>query len=108
MSPSPLFGHDDNTVTNEHDQSEESWNEVLKTCEPVEKFLEFKNHGDQTGTESGFLDSAIVPTDAYGSLEKNDNVNGRDGSSSLGQYLVPLSLIERWGIVMGILFNFVS
>ncbi|KAF5456705.1 hypothetical protein F2P56_026153 [Juglans regia] len=103
LSPSPLFGHHDNTVANEHDQSEESWDKVLQSCEPVEKFLEFENHGDQTGTESGFLDSTIVPTDAYGSLEKNDNANGHD-SSSLGQYLVPLSLIERWGSVMDIVY----
>lgn len=101
-SPSPLFGHDDNTVAIEHDQSQESWNKLLESCEPVEKFLEFKNHSDQMNTESGFLDTTIVPIDAYGALEKNDNANGHN-DISLNQYLVPLSLIERWGSAMGIL-----
>uniref|UniRef100_A0A2N9EZH7 Uncharacterized protein n=1 Tax=Fagus sylvatica TaxID=28930 RepID=A0A2N9EZH7_FAGSY len=106
-SPSPLFGHDDNTVANEHDQSQESWDKLLQSCEPVQKFLEFKNHSNQTDTESGFLDTTLVSTDAFGDLEKNDKGNGLDGSSL--DYLVPLSLIERWGNVMGILdFIFLS
>ncbi|XP_059459766.1 tRNA (cytosine(38)-C(5))-methyltransferase 2 isoform X1 [Corylus avellana] len=102
-SPSPLFGHDDNTVAIEHDQSQESCDELLQSCEPVEKFLEFKNHSDQMDTESGLLDTTIVPIDAYGALEKNDNANGRN-DISLNQYLVPLSLIERWGSAMDIVY----
>lgn len=90
----------------EHDQSQESCDELLQSCEPVEKFLEFKNHSDQMDIESGLLDTTIVPIDAYGALEKNDNANGCN-DISLNQYLVPLSLIERWGSAMGIL-NFFS
>lgn len=105
-SPSPLFGCDDNTLAIEHDQSQESWDKLLQSCEPVEKFLEFKNHSDQMVTESVFLGTTIVPIDAYGALEKNDNANSHN-EDSLNQYLVPLSLIERWGNVMGIL-NFFS
>jgi tRNA (cytosine38-C5)-methyltransferase len=97
-----LFGHDDNTVAIEHDQSQESCDKLLQSCEPVEKFLEFENHSDQMDTESGLLDATIVPIDAYGALEKNDDAYGRN-DISLNQYLVPLSLIERWGSAMGIL-----
>lgn len=108
-SPSPLFGHDDITGANGNDQSQGSLDKLLQSCEPVEKFLEFKNRNDQIDIQSGFLDTSIVPTDAYGALEKNDDatghadVNGHDGSF-FGQYLVPLSLIERWGSVMDIVY----
>ena len=94
-------------MANEHDQSQENWDKLLQSCEPVQKFLEFENHSNQSDTESGCLDTTHVSTEAFGDLEKNDKGNGLDGSSL--DYLVPLSLIERWGNVMGILdFIFLS
>lgn len=100
-SPGPLCGHDDNMVAIDHGKSQESWDELLQSCEPVEQFLEFKNRSNQTDTESAFLDTTSNSTDAYG--EKNDDENGLD-VSSLDQYLVPLSLIERWGSAMDIVY----
>lgn len=89
-------------MANEHDQSQENWDKLLQSCEPVQKFLEFENHSNQSDTESGCLDNTHVSTEAFGDLEKNDKGNELVGSS-LDQYFVPLSLIERWGSAMGIL-----
>ncbi|KAB1216061.1 DNA (cytosine-5)-methyltransferase [Morella rubra] len=108
-SPSPLFGHDDITGANGNDQSQGSLDKLLQSCEPVEKFLEFKNRNDQIDIQSGFLDTSIVPTDAYGALEKNDDatghadVNGHDGRLFQAKYLVSAELdravepIGGWG-----------
>ncbi|KAK4547237.1 hypothetical protein RGQ29_032835 [Quercus rubra] len=103
QSPIPLFGHDDTIVANEHDQSQENWDKLLQSCEPVQKFLEFENHSNQSDTESGCLDTTHVSTEAFGDLEKNDKGNELVGSS-LDQYFVPLSLIERWGSAMDIVY----
>jgi len=89
-------------VANEHDQSQENWDRLLQSCEPVQKFLEFENHSNQSDNKSGCLDTTHVSTGAFGDLEKNDKGNELVGSS-LDQYFVPLSLIERWGSAMGIL-----
>ncbi|KAL0016350.1 hypothetical protein SO802_003419 [Lithocarpus litseifolius] len=41
-SPIPLLEHDDTTVADEHDQSQENWDRLLQSCVPVQKFLEFE------------------------------------------------------------------
>lgn len=70
----------------------ESYDQLLETCEPIENFLEFENSGNQADKGSRFLHTASVSANASGS-----------DKGSLGQYFVPLSLIERWGNAMGIL-----
>lgn len=100
-TPSPLFGHEDDSLIDEHDQSEKIWDKLLQSCEPVERFLEFKNTINPLETESSYLETLSVSTDASGELENNER--DRSDSNSWDQFSVPLSLIERWGSAMGIL-----
>ncbi|RVX19516.1 DNA (cytosine-5)-methyltransferase [Vitis vinifera] len=102
-TPSPLFGHEDDSLIDEHDQSEKIWDKLLQSCEPVERFLEFKNTINPLETESSYLETLSVSTDASGELENNER--DRSDSNSWDQFSVPLSLIERWGSAMGILAN---
>lgn len=73
--PKPLFDHKESTSISENDQSISTSNDMHETCLPIESFLEFGNCMNQGKTIEG----------------------------SLSQYVVPSSLIERWGSAMGIL-----
>lgn len=83
----------------ELDEPQGSWDKWLESCQPIESFLEFKNCSDHS--EPNFVDSTNVSTDTSGALEEDEG-NGCC-TSTLDQYSVPLSLIERWGSAMGIL-----
>lgn len=98
-SPSPLFGHDNISVTKD-DQPEENWDKLLRSCDPVERFLEFNNPSDRVNAETGCLLTKPVAVDDFGAPEE---IIEEDGYDSIGNYLVPLNLIERWGSAMGIL-----
>lgn len=87
----PLLGHDDNIMLSEGDQSQMNWDKLLEACEPIENFLEYKKSSGQEELESSCLHTDVS------ALEKA--VLG-----SLNQYAVPLSLIERWGSAMDIVF----
>lgn len=65
-------------------QAEEGSENLLQSCESVEKFL------DSTAQVNG----------EPGGFDETEN-GSRDCDGH--QYLVPLSLIERWGNAMGIL-----
>ncbi|KAJ6743663.1 TRNA (CYTOSINE(38)-C(5))-METHYLTRANSFERASE [Salix viminalis] len=96
-SPSPLFEHNENTVSDGWDQPPSNWDTLIHSCEPIERFLEFKSSSDQvTGTD--------VSADCSGALENIDERN----LNTMSQYVVPLSLIERWESAMGILVTFAS
>lgn len=99
-SPGPLLGHDDIAVINKHVESDESWDKLLQSCDPVESFLEFKKPSHQINTETDFLATNSITTDSFGASEKIGEANEHE---SMDQYLVPPSLIERWGSAMGIL-----
>lgn len=99
-TPNPLFGHENDLLIDEHDQLE-IWDKLLQSCEPVERFLEFKNAINPLETESSYLDTLTVTTDASGELDNNER--DRSDGNSWDQFSVPLSLIERWGSAMGIL-----
>lgn len=86
----------------ELDEPQESWDRMLESCEPIESFLEFKNCSDQS--ESNFVDTTTVSTDSDEVLDEGNEYC----SGALYQYSVPLSLIERWGSAMGILFSFIT
>ncbi|GAY45076.1 hypothetical protein CUMW_086740 [Citrus unshiu] len=96
-SPSPLLGNDDMTVITKHDQPDDSWDKLLESCDPVERFLEFSNSGDQVNTETGFLSTGTAAVDDFGAAEETVEV---DRCVSIDHFLVPLSLIERWGSAM--------
>lgn len=75
-------------------QAEEESDNLLQFCEPVEKFLESTAQVD--GEPSTIDDSENGSKECYG--QEDDSV-----PNSVHQYLVPVSLIERWGNAMGIL-----
>lgn len=94
-SPGPLFGRDDDQLDFDKCQGEEGSENLLQSCEPVEKFLD--STAQVNGEPSGFDESENGSRDGDGQ-EEDDTV-----SDSVHQYLVPSSLIERWGNAMGIL-----
>ncbi|CAN6877273.1 hypothetical protein HID58_077278 [Brassica napus] len=95
-SPGPLYGRDDQ-VEFDKCQAEEGSENLLQSCEPVEKFLDL-TVVQVNGEPSSFDESENGSRDCDGQ-EKDDPV-----SESVHQYLVPLSLIERWGNAMDIVY----
>ncbi|KAL8245098.1 hypothetical protein R6Q59_011356 [Mikania micrantha] len=75
--PKPLFDHKESTLISENDHLISTPNDLQQACLPIESFLEFEN-------------------------SMNHNTFSVEGS--LNQYLVPSSLIERWGSAMDIVY----
>ncbi|XP_057510451.1 tRNA (cytosine(38)-C(5))-methyltransferase 2 isoform X1 [Actinidia eriantha] len=98
-APSPLFEQGKNNMVNECNQAQESCDQWLQSCEPIENFLEFKNPSNQVEMGSGFLQTTTV----FPNISESDEKNGSD-FTVVRQYFVPLSLIERWGNVMDIVY----
>lgn len=92
----------------ENDQSQEKWDKLIDSCQSIEMFLEFTSSSNQVDMET----SSLVTTDASANnLETSEKFVEQDvfDFSSIDQFMVPLSLIERWGSAMGIfslLFTF--
>lgn len=76
-------------------QAEEGLDNLVQVCEPVEKFLE--SAAQVNGEPSSFDDSENGSKDCNG--QEDDSV-----PDSVHQYLVPVSLIERWGNAMDIVY----
>ncbi|RXH73464.1 hypothetical protein DVH24_016286 [Malus domestica] len=100
----PLFGdaNADETVFSKLDEPQESRDTLLEYCEPIESFLEFKNCSDQS--ESNFVGTTTGSTNTEGILKKDEGSGFCSGI--VDQYIVPLSLVERWGSAMDILLRF--
>ncbi|TXG62125.1 hypothetical protein EZV62_013488 [Acer yangbiense] len=98
QSPTPLFGDNNVTEIDKHDQQEENWDKLLQSCDPIERFLEFNNPFFQVNTGTDVPETTGAALDDFRASEKIVEENGAD---SLDQYLVPFSLIERWGSAMG-------
>ena len=94
-SPGPLFGCDDKVMISQRDQTQESLDKLLQSCEPVENFLEFKTPSHQP--VSGFIDTNSALIDDFEVTSDRHNIRPME------DYFVPLNLIERWGSAMGIL-----
>ncbi|XWS70847.1 hypothetical protein CRYUN_Cryun03dG0084200 [Craigia yunnanensis] len=102
-SPSLLFGNDEKMVIGEHDWSPENWDKLIESCQAIEKFLEFTSSSDQADMET----SSLVITDgSTNGLETTEKFVEGDifDFSSIDQFVVPLSLIERWGSAMDIVY----
>ncbi|KHN26758.1 tRNA (cytosine-5-)-methyltransferase [Glycine soja] len=97
QSSPPLFGHFD-TVADDDNSSKEDRQNLLQSCQPIEKFIELKNLSNDIAVESEALRTDLS-NDAPRTLGEN---NGHE-YESLDQYYVHPSLIERWGSAMGIL-----
>ncbi|KAL5783161.1 hypothetical protein ACOSP7_008190 [Xanthoceras sorbifolium] len=100
-SPGPLFGNNNVMEIDKHNQQEESWDKLLQSCDPIERFLEFNSPCYQGNTGTDFAAITGSALDDFGVSEKTVEVNSND---ALDQYLVPFSLIERWGSAMDIVY----
>lgn len=95
-SPGPLLWQDENTIDKDDDQSQEYWDELLQHCHPIENFLELAGSANGCDSKSSFL------ADNYSEkVDKDDGDIGHNSDFS-SQYLVPSSLVKRWGNAMGI------
>ncbi|KAA3468364.1 tRNA (cytosine(38)-C(5))-methyltransferase [Gossypium australe] len=106
LSLSPLFGNNEKTVIGENSQSQENWDKLIDSCQPIENFLEFSSSSDQVNMEAGPFANAEVSRNDQETSEtfvKGDEFD----FGAIDQFVVPLSLIERWGSAMGI-FIFVT
>ncbi|KAE8698350.1 hypothetical protein F3Y22_tig00110597pilonHSYRG00027 [Hibiscus syriacus] len=97
---SPLFGNDEKTVIGENGQSKENWDKLIDSCQPIEKFLEFTPSSDQVDMETISLVNTDDSADVQETSDKFAEGNACD-VGSIYQFIVPLSLIERWGSAMG-------
>ncbi|KAG4399133.1 hypothetical protein AAZX31_08G175800 [Glycine max] len=97
QSSPPLFGHFD-TVADDDNSSKEDRQNLLQSCQPIEKFIELKNLSNDIAVESEALRTDLS-NDAPRTLGEN---NGHE-YESLDQYYIHPSLIDRWGSAMGIL-----
>ncbi|KAL2897814.1 hypothetical protein RDABS01_039596 [Bienertia sinuspersici] len=102
-TPSSLFGNDDDLTTSTLEQLQKSYECVPMSCEPVKMFLEFDYCTNQDATESRSSDNVNCSPFLSASAEMWDKKFRSDGNS-LDQYFVPLSLIERWGSAMDIVY----
>ncbi|PPD66752.1 hypothetical protein GOBAR_DD36369 [Gossypium barbadense] len=103
LSPSPLFGNNEKTVIGENSQSQENWDNLIDSCQPIENFLEFTSSSDQVDTETGPFANAEVSGNDQETSETF--VEGDEFDfGAIDQFVVPLSLIERWGSAMDIVY----
>lgn len=100
-SPSPLVGQDHNPSNNDDSlQQRDNCNNYVEACLPIELFLECN---EDVNRECCLQDVTVVfPETTDTSIENDARV--RYSVSPEDQYLVPSSLIERWGNAMGMLF----
>ncbi|KAL1827825.1 tRNA (cytosine(38)-C(5))-methyltransferase 2 [Daucus carota subsp. sativus] len=93
LDPSPLLGHDKDMISG-GDQLRRNSDNLPITCEAIESFLEYPSFSNAFNPES------CLPAHISRSSEAVDELV----SGTLNQYIVPLSLIERWGSAMDIVF----
>lgn len=77
-------------LTSEGAESHAYWNKLLETCRPIQDFLEW----GEVNSESSISE-----------ISKDTEVGNISIAKPLNQYLVPSSLVERWGSAMGILIS---
>ncbi|XP_074280518.1 tRNA (cytosine(38)-C(5))-methyltransferase 2-like isoform X2 [Silene latifolia] len=102
-TPSPLLDHDDDFPNNSPEPSALDWDSTIMSCEPVQKFLEFECHIEEKEIESHCLNEAEHSHSLSDFVQRGVPKVGSDGCS-VDQYLVPLSLIDRWGSAMDIVY----
>ncbi|PIA65495.1 hypothetical protein AQUCO_00100773v1 [Aquilegia coerulea] len=96
-TPSPFFENGGNALMTDHDESHERWKEWLQFCKPIESFLEFRTSYQPMNAECNIS--------AFGCETLDERDEGIASSSSCPEeYVVPLSLIERWGSAMDIVY----
>ncbi|KAL6578538.1 C-5 cytosine-specific DNA methylase [Orobanche minor] len=96
-APGPILGPEESIVTSEEAESHAYRNKLLETCRPIQDFLEVESFKGEVISESSvMLDNVSeIPEDAGGNALVDNPLN---------EYLVPASLVERWGGAMDIVF----
>ncbi|KAE8652193.1 hypothetical protein Csa_022276 [Cucumis sativus] len=92
-SPNPLLDSDANLESIETHGSQATSDKLLLSCEPICRFLDHSNH-----QELSFYDASSIQSEV--ALEKNKDAD-EQVIEPFNQYLVPSSLIDRWGSAMG-------
>ncbi|KAH6790908.1 DNA methyltransferase-2 [Perilla frutescens var. frutescens] len=88
-APGCILGYEESMVTSEEAESNAYWNKLLETTRPIRDFLE----------------SGEVISEAGASEISEDTEEGSEFIvHPSNQYLVPSSLVERWGSAMDIVF----
>ncbi|KAH6831190.1 DNA methyltransferase-2 [Perilla frutescens var. hirtella] len=88
-APGPIIGYEESMVTSEEAESNAYWNKLLETTRPVRDFLELGEVISEAGASE-------ISEDTEGGSEFIVHPSN--------QYLVPSSLVERWGSAMDIVF----
>ncbi|KAK4796065.1 hypothetical protein SAY86_028391 [Trapa natans] len=99
-SPSPLVGQDIDPADDEPLQQRDNWDNYIDSCLPIEQFLEFN---EDVNREIYLQDVSVVPLEMIGASIENDAIDECSVSTE-DQYLVPSSLIERWGNAMDVVY----
>ncbi|EYU29233.1 hypothetical protein ABFS82_05G127900 [Erythranthe guttata] len=95
--PGHIHGYEESTVTSEETESPSYWNKLIETCQPIQHFLEMEKNRDEVTSES----NDIPPNVAEMLMDSEEGNEFIDPST---KYLVPSSLVERWGSAMDIVF----
>ncbi|MED6108725.1 C-5 cytosine-specific DNA methylase [Stylosanthes scabra] len=98
QSPRPLYEHFHRQVI-EDDLSQEDRHKLLQSCQPIECFLELKNPSNNIEVETATSLTGLSNGNPRTLGEGDDNV-----CDTLQQYYVPLSLVERWGSAMDVVY----
>ncbi|MED6204629.1 C-5 cytosine-specific DNA methylase, variant 2 [Stylosanthes scabra] len=98
QSPRPLYEHF-HTAVIEDDSSQEDRHKLLQSCQPIESFLELKNPSNNIEVESATSLTGLSNGNPRTLGEGDDDV-----CDTSQQYYVPLSLVERWGSAMDVVY----
>ncbi|KAL3819078.1 hypothetical protein ACJIZ3_004983 [Penstemon smallii] len=90
-TPDPLLGYDKIMNTGKIVEAHEYLDKLLETCRPIKEFLEL-----ETSSSKVISDSGVMPS--------NVSEVSKDSEEGSNQYVVPSSLVERWGSAMDIVF----
>ncbi|RAL44259.1 hypothetical protein DM860_015619 [Cuscuta australis] len=100
-NPGAFLWQDENTTFNDDDQSQEYWEELLQHCQPIENFLEWKSSANECKSK---LFCSLAANNSE-NADSDDADNGLDSDFS-NEYVVPTSLVDRWGDAMDIVFPY--
>ncbi|KAL1544687.1 C-5 cytosine-specific DNA methylase [Salvia divinorum] len=87
--PGPILGYEESMVTSEEAESDRYWNKLRETTRPICDFLE---------SREVILESSLTK------ISEDIEEESEFGVDPSNPFLVPSSLVERWGSAMDIVF----
>ncbi|XP_042051352.1 tRNA (cytosine(38)-C(5))-methyltransferase 2 isoform X1 [Salvia splendens] len=87
--PGPILGDEESMVTSEEAESDRYWNKLLETTRPIYDFLE---------------SSEVILESSLTKISEDIEEESEFGVDPSNPFLVPSSLVERWGSAMDIVF----